>query len=56
MTGEKGVPITPEVDFKSMLLVKGLDMDRSKNLKEEEYHVWKDIDDMGLVIYTPKYL
>lgn len=36
-----------------MILVRGLDVEREKNLSYEEYHEYKDIDDMGMVIYTP---
>lgn len=39
-----------------MIMVRGLDIDRSKNRPQDEYHVFKDIDDMGVVIYTPNYL
>lgn len=37
-------------------MIRGLSVDRSKNLSQNEYHMWKDIDDMGLVVYTPRYL
>ena len=39
-----------------MVMIRGLDVDRSKNLSQNDYHMWKDIDDMGLVVYTPNYL
>lgn len=34
-------------------LIKGLSVDRSKNLAENEYHIWRDIDPFGLDVYTP---
>ncbi len=36
-----------------MVLVKGLDVDREVNKSEESYHKYIDIEDMGLVVYTP---
>lgn len=39
-----------------MVMVRGLSVDRKDNLNQDDYHMWKDIDDMGLVVYTPKYL
>ena len=39
-----------------MTLVRGLSVDRENNSKEDDYHVYVDIEDMGLVVYTPKYL
>ena len=36
-----------------MTVVRGLSVDRSKNGPEKDYHSYVDIDDMGLVIYTP---
>ena len=36
-----------------MAIIRGLNIDRSLNKKESEYHRYIDIEDMGLVIYTP---
>ncbi len=36
-----------------MIIVKGLSIDRDANKGEEGYHKYVDIDDMGVVIYTP---
>ena len=36
-----------------MVMVKGLSVNREENASEKEYHKWIDIEDMGLVIYTP---
>ena len=34
-------------------MVKGLSIERDDNRDETAYHKYIDIDDMGLVIYTP---
>ena len=36
-----------------MTMVKGLSAIRLENKSETEYHKYVDIDDMGLVVYTP---
>jgi hypothetical protein len=36
-----------------MVLVKGLSIVREENREESAYHKWVDIEDMGIVIYTP---
>ncbi|KAL4504165.1 hypothetical protein ABPG72_021003 [Tetrahymena utriculariae] len=54
--GIRGEPITQETYLGDMVMVRGLSIDRSKNLSQNDYHMWKDIEDMGLVVYTPRYL
>ena len=39
-----------------MTIIRGLSVNREDNLPEDNYHVYIDIDDMGLAVYTPKYL
>ena len=41
------------MDYLDTVLVRGLDTDRSLNGSRKDYHLYKDIDDMGLVIFTP---
>ena len=36
-----------------MTVVRGLSVIREENRQEDAYHRFLDIDDMGLVIYTP---
>ena len=36
-----------------MTVIRGLSVNRDENGLENEYKVFVDIDDMGLVIYTP---
>jgi hypothetical protein len=36
-----------------MVAVRGLSVNRSENLTASEYHKYTDVQDMGLVIYTP---
>jgi hypothetical protein len=54
--GKKGEPIVPKTSIIDMIVVRGLSVVRSENFSENEYHKYVDIDDMGLVIYTPKIL
>ena len=39
-----------------MTVVRGLSVNREENRPEDQYHSFVDIEDMGLVVYTPKYL
>jgi hypothetical protein len=39
-----------------MTVIRGLSVNREENGLESEYKVFVDIDDMGLVIYTPIFL
>lgn len=39
-----------------MLMVRGLSVNREENLSYKDYHTYKDIDDMGLAVFTPNYL
>jgi hypothetical protein len=34
-------------------MIRGLSVNREENAVEDLYHKWVDIEDMGLVIYTP---
>ena len=53
MSGRRGEVIAPKLDIVDMIMVKGLNMDRDMNKDENDYHKYIDIDDMGMVIYTP---
>lgn len=53
LTGKKGEPIIPKMDFIDLAVIKGLNVDREQNKEETAYHKWVDIEDMGLAIYTP---
>ena len=34
-------------------MVRGLNVEREENKNPSDYHKWVDIEDMGLVVYTP---
>lgn len=53
VTGVKGDPVNPKINIIDMVLVKGLNVERDENREEGAYHKYVDIEDMGLVIYTP---
>lgn len=36
-----------------MVLVRGLSRNRKDNLDEDQYHKFEDIEEMGIVVYTP---
>lgn len=41
------------MEFIDLAVIKGLSVQRDENREENAYHKWVDIEDMGLVIYTP---
>lgn len=53
VSGVKGDPINPKINIIDMVVVKGLNVERDENRDEKAYHKYVDIEDMGLVIYTP---
>ena len=53
ISGIKGEPIEISHYIIDMVMVRGLSVDRDENMSFEEYHKYNDIEDMGLVIYTP---
>jgi hypothetical protein len=53
VTGVKGEPISPKTNIIDMVIVKGLNVERDENREEGAYHKYVDIEDMGVVIYTP---
>ena len=36
-----------------MVMVRGVNVNRSENLAEDKYHKFIDHEDIGLVVYTP---
>lgn len=53
VTGIKGEPVEKFSYVVDMVMVRGLSIDRSENDTPKAYHKWVDIEDMGLVVYTP---
>lgn len=56
MKANKGARLLPEMHLYDCIIIKGLYVDREKNLKESDYSVCNDIEDMGFVSYIPNYL
>lgn len=56
ITGIHGEPVINNHLVCDMTIIRGLSVNREENLSEDNYHVYVDIDDMGLAVYTPKYL
>lgn len=53
VSGSRGVPIPSKVEYLDGVMIRGLSIKRSENGKETDYHVMNDIEQMGLVSFTP---
>lgn len=53
VAGKKGEPVVRQIDIMDIVMIKGLSVVRSENAGESEYHKFMDIDEMGVMIYTP---
>lgn len=51
--GNHGEPVQASKHIFDAVIVRGLKIDRSANGSEHDYHVFKDSEDMGVVVYTP---
>lgn len=49
--GRNGQPIPKKVEVLDSVFIKGLFMDRSKNMSEDQYHIFNDSD--NLVVLVP---
>lgn len=56
MKGENNTRIYPEMHLYDCIIIKGLSIDRKKNMEESKYSVCNDIEDMGFISYIPQYL
>jgi len=52
--GNFGEPVQSSAKIFDAVVIRGLRIDRKQNGSQEDYHVFKDIEDMGVVVYTPK--
>jgi len=48
-----GEPVPLTKDIIDMVVVRGLSVNRAENKNSDRYHRYIDIENMGLVIYTP---
>lgn len=56
MEGENNGRVPIEMHLYDCIVLKGLNIDRKKNLSEKDYKVCNDIDDMGFISYVPNYI
>jgi len=56
MQAENNSRINPEMHLYDCIVIKGLSIDRKKNMLEANYSVCNDIEDMGFISYIPNYL
>ncbi len=54
--GINGEPVRRDTNFLDMVMIRGLNVDRSQNGTIDQYHKYIDIDDMGVAIYTPLHI
>ncbi len=53
MNGDHGEPISTTCVLKDMVVTRGLSREREENETEDRYHKFIDVEDMGIVVYTP---
>lgn len=56
MKANKGDRIIPELHLYDSIVIKGVKAEREKNMPENNYSVYNDIDTMGFISYIPLYL
>jgi len=56
MKAENSSRINPELHLYDCIVIKGLSIERKKNMAESNYSVCNDIEDMGFISYIPNYL
>ena len=56
MEANKGGRILPELFLYDSIVIKGIKAERDKNMPENNYSVYNDIDTMGFISYIPLYL
>jgi len=56
MFANKGKPMQVEANMYDHVVIKGLSPIRRDNGSEEDYFIFNDIENMGLISYVPKYV
>ena len=56
MFADRGKPLQVEANMYDHVLIKGLSPVRKENGAEDDYSIFNDIENMGLISYIPKYL
>lgn len=53
---DRGKPMSIEANLYDHVVIKGLSTVRRNNGSEDDYFIYNDIENMGLISYVPKYL
>jgi len=53
---DRGKPLQVEANMYDHVVIKGLSPVRKENGSEEDYFIYNDIENMGLISYVPKYV
>ena len=56
MFADRGKPLQVEANMYDHVIIKGLSVVRKENGSEEDYSIYNDIENMGLISYIPKYI
>ena len=56
MFADRGKPMQVEANMYDHVVIKGLSPVRKENGSEDDYYIYNDIENMGLISYIPKYI
>jgi len=56
MFADRGKPMQVEANMYDHVVIKGLSPVRKENGVDEDYYIYNDIENFGLISYIPKYL
>lgn len=56
MFADRGKPMQVEANMYDHVVIKGLSPVRKENGVDEDYYIYNDIENMGLISYIPKYI
>ena len=56
MFADRGKPLRVEANMYDHVVIKGLSPVRRENGSEDDYFIYNDIENMGLISYIPKYI
>ena len=56
MFADRGKPLQVEANMYDHVVIKGLSPVRKENGSEDDYYIFNDIENMGLISYIPKYI
>jgi hypothetical protein len=56
MFADRGKPLQVEANMYDHVVIKGLSVVRKEKGSEDDYYIYNDIENMGLISYIPKYI